>query len=71
MRRVRLDHGLCRGVETGPITACVVRANLSSCRPTAFRATVRDDVEALAEQAEHEGDDGPSCADGPDTPEAA
>jgi hypothetical protein len=60
MRSWRLDQGICRGMDTGPVTECVARSTRAG---SSLAVTIRDDVEAIAAQADHEGDDGPAQAD--------
>ncbi len=52
--------GEVRGAPNGPIEACVVRRKH---RGRAIMFTIALDIEAMAEQAEVEGEDGPSATD--------
>lgn len=54
-------QGVVRGFDNGPSEVCVVREGHRG--PGTLARTVRDDVQAIAEQADLEGDDAPAGAD--------
>jgi hypothetical protein len=59
--RRALAQGIVRGADSAPESPCVVRSPAGG--PGTLARTVRDDVQAISEQADVEGDDAPAGAD--------